>query len=79
MDSFPKRAHGLDALKLQVNHHIHVVAIICKLGKYFQKAAHFVDSRHDTIERSAYMPGVLLTLRRVRTLQGLVYGLERLL
>ncbi len=35
--------------------------------------------RHDTIERSAYMPGVLLTLRRVRQLQGLVYGLERLL
>ncbi len=35
--------------------------------------------RHDTIDRSAYMPGVLLTLRRVRQLQGLVYGLERLL
>jgi len=35
--------------------------------------------RHDTIERSAYMPGVLLTVRRVRQLQGLVYGLERLL
>jgi 4-hydroxy-tetrahydrodipicolinate reductase len=35
--------------------------------------------RHDTIDRSAYMPGVLLTLRRVRQLEGLVYGLERLL
>jgi 4-hydroxy-tetrahydrodipicolinate reductase len=35
--------------------------------------------RHDTIDRSAYMPGVLLTIRRVRQLQGLVYGLERLL
>jgi 4-hydroxy-tetrahydrodipicolinate reductase len=35
--------------------------------------------RHDTIDRSAYMPGVLLTVRRVRQLQGLVYGLERLL
>ncbi len=35
--------------------------------------------RHDTIERSAYMPGVLLTVRRVRLLEGLVYGLERLL
>ena len=35
--------------------------------------------RHDTIERSAYMPGVLLTVRRVRQLAGLVYGLERLL
>ncbi len=35
--------------------------------------------RHDTIDRAAYMPGVLLTLRRVRQLEGLVYGLERLL
>ena len=35
--------------------------------------------RHDTIDRSAYMPGVLLTLRRVRSLEGLIYGLERLL
>jgi len=35
--------------------------------------------RHDTIERSAYMPGVLLVIRRVRSLEGLVYGLERLI
>ncbi len=35
--------------------------------------------RHDTIDRSAYMPGVLLTARRVRSLEGLIYGLERLL
>ena len=35
--------------------------------------------RHDTIDRSAYMPGVLLTVRKVRQLGGLVYGLERLL
>ncbi|MCP9809172.1 4-hydroxy-tetrahydrodipicolinate reductase [Cyanobium sp. HWJ4-Hawea] len=35
--------------------------------------------RHDTIERSAYMPGVLLTVRKVRSLGGLVYGLERLI
>jgi 4-hydroxy-tetrahydrodipicolinate reductase len=35
--------------------------------------------RHDTIDRSAYMPGVLHTVRRVRQLEGLIYGLERLL
>jgi 4-hydroxy-tetrahydrodipicolinate reductase len=35
--------------------------------------------RHDTIERSAYMPGVLLSVRKVRQLPGLVYGLERLI
>ena len=35
--------------------------------------------RHDTIDRSAYMPGVLLTVRKVGSLQHLVYGLERLI
>ena len=35
--------------------------------------------RHDTIDRSAYMPGVLLSIRKVRQLEALVYGLERLL
>ena len=35
--------------------------------------------KHDTIDRTAYMPGVLLTVRKVRKLQSLVYGLERLL
>jgi 4-hydroxy-tetrahydrodipicolinate reductase len=35
--------------------------------------------RHDTIDRSAYMPGVLLTIRKVGSLQQLVYGLERLI
>ena len=35
--------------------------------------------RHDTIDRAAYMPGVLLCVRKVRQLQALVYGLERLI
>ncbi len=35
--------------------------------------------RHDTIDRAAYMPGVLLCIRKVRILQTLIYGLERLL
>ena len=35
--------------------------------------------RHDTIDRSAYMPGVLLCIRKVRQLESLQYGLERLL
>jgi len=35
--------------------------------------------RHDTIDRSAYMPGVLKTIRHVGSLEGLIYGLEHLL
>ena len=34
---------------------------------------------HSTIDRSAYMPGVLITIRKVVKLENLVYGLERVL
>ncbi len=35
--------------------------------------------RHDTLDRISYMPGVLLAIKKVQDLQGLVYGLERIL
>ena len=35
--------------------------------------------RHDTIDRKAYMPGVLQAIRKIATLKSLVYGLERLI
>ncbi len=35
--------------------------------------------RHDVIDRVCYMPGVLLAIRKVLTLQTLVYGLEKIL
>ena len=34
---------------------------------------------HNTIDRSAYMPGVLLVIKRIRTFNQLVYGLEKIL
>lgn len=35
--------------------------------------------RHDSMSRTAYMPGVLLAVKRVVQLEGLIYGLEHLL
>ncbi|ERN42514.1 dihydrodipicolinate reductase [Rubidibacter lacunae KORDI 51-2] len=35
--------------------------------------------RHDTTDRAAFMPGVLLSIRKVTELKSLVYGLEKLL
>ena len=34
---------------------------------------------HNTIDRSAYMPGVLLVIKKVRAYSNLVYGLEKIL
>jgi 4-hydroxy-tetrahydrodipicolinate reductase len=35
--------------------------------------------RHDSIDRTSFMPGVLMAIRKVRGLNGIVYGLENLL
>lgn len=35
--------------------------------------------RHDSIDRQAYMPGVMLAIRQVGQLEGLIIGLENLL
>ena len=35
--------------------------------------------KHDTIDRKAYMPGVLQTIRKIGNFKSLVYGLERLI
>lgn len=35
--------------------------------------------RHDTINRSAFMPGVVLAINEIMNKQGLIYGLENLL
>ena len=34
---------------------------------------------HNTIDRSAYMPGVLLVVKKIRSFTKLVYGLEKIL
>jgi 4-hydroxy-tetrahydrodipicolinate reductase len=35
--------------------------------------------RHDSIDRESFMPGVLLAIRRVASVEGLTVGLDRLL
>jgi 4-hydroxy-tetrahydrodipicolinate reductase len=35
--------------------------------------------RHDTYDRSAYLPGVILAIRKLGDVKGLVCGLENLI
>jgi len=35
--------------------------------------------RHDSLSRESFMPGVLMSIRKVKDVKGLVYGLENLL
>lgn len=60
-------------------HSLRLPGLVAHQEVMFGAAGETYTLRHDTIDRSAYMPGVLLTVRRVRSLEGLIYGLERLL
>ncbi|WP_322757115.1 4-hydroxy-tetrahydrodipicolinate reductase [Synechococcus sp. CBW1107] len=60
-------------------HSIRLPGLVAHQEVMFGAPGETYTLRHDTIDRSAYMPGVLLTVRQVRKLGGLVYGLERLL
>jgi 4-hydroxy-tetrahydrodipicolinate reductase len=60
-------------------HSVRLPGLVAHQEVMFGSAGETYTLRHDTIDRAAYMPGVLLTVRRVRHLQGLIYGLERLL
>jgi 4-hydroxy-tetrahydrodipicolinate reductase len=35
--------------------------------------------RHDSINRESFMPGVILTIRKIEEIRGLIYGLENIL
>ena len=60
-------------------HSVRLPGLVAHQEVMFGAAGETYTLRHDTIDRSAYMPGVLLAVRRVRSLGGLIYGLERLL
>ena len=60
-------------------HSIRLPGLVAHQEVMFGAPGETYTLKHDTIDRSAYMPGVLLAIRKVRQLQGLVYGLERIL
>jgi len=60
-------------------HSIRLPGLVAHQEVMFGSPGETYTLKHDTIDRSAYMPGVLLTIRKVRQLKGLVYGLERIL
>jgi len=60
-------------------HSIRLPGLIAHQEVIFGAAGQVYTLRHDTTDRSCYMPGVLLCIRKVTELKTLVYGLEKLL
>lgn len=62
--------------------HIHSVRLpgyVAHQEVIFGGLGQTLSLRHDTISREAFMPGVLLAIRKVRALKGLVIGLDGIL
>lgn len=60
-------------------HSIRLPGLIAHQEVIFGAPGQIYTLRHDTSDRSCYMPGVLLAIRKVTQLKSLVYGLEKIL
>lgn len=71
-------ARGGDAQGVRV-HSVRLPGLVAHQEVIFGGLGQTLTIRHDSVNEESFMPGLLLAVRRVRTLPGLVYGLEKLL
>jgi 4-hydroxy-tetrahydrodipicolinate reductase len=60
-------------------HSIRLPGLIAHQEVIFGATGQSYTLRHDTSDRTCYMPGVLLSIRKVTELKSLIYGLENIL
>lgn len=60
-------------------HSVRLPGLIAHQEVIFGAAGQIYTLRHDTSDRSCYMPGVLLAVRKITELKSLVYGLEKII
>ena len=60
-------------------HSIRLPGLVAHQQVMFGSNGETYQLSHNTIDRSAYMPGVLLVVKRIRTFNKLIYGLEKIL
>ena len=60
-------------------HSVRLPGLIAHQEVIFGGSGQIYTLRHDTTDRSCYMPGVLLAIRKVQSLTKLIYGLEKIL
>ena len=60
-------------------HSVRLPGLVAHQEVIFGGQGQTLTIRHDSIDRTSFMPGVLMAIRKVRDLTGVVYGLENLL
>ncbi|HLK60195.1 MAG TPA: 4-hydroxy-tetrahydrodipicolinate reductase [Chthonomonadaceae bacterium] len=60
-------------------HSVRLPGFVAHQEVIFGGSGQILTLRHDSLDRKSFMPGVLIAVRKVRSLTGLVIGLEHLL
>ena len=72
-------ARGANADEQIRIHSVRLPGLIAHQEVLFGSPGQLYTLRHDTTDRSSFMPGVLLSIRKVLELKSLIYGLEKIL
>lgn len=71
-------ARGENRCGIQI-HSVRLPGLVAHQEVIFGGTGQALTIKHDSIDRTSFMPGVLLTIRRASTVKALVYGLDKLL
>ena len=72
------KARGDKRSEVQI-HSVRLPGLVAHQEVLFGGTGQLLTIRHDSIDRTSFMPGVLLAIRRASTIKALVYGLDKLL
>ena len=72
----PARGERLSDVQI---HSVRLPGLVAHQEVLFGGTGQMLTIRHDSIDRTSFMPGVLLAIRRCAEAKGLIYGLDKLL
>jgi 4-hydroxy-tetrahydrodipicolinate reductase len=75
-EGHPARGHVVDGICV---HSVRLPGLVASQEIVFGGVGQTFTIRHDSIDRTSFMPGVLLAVKRIPQLPGLTVGLEHLL
>lgn len=60
-------------------HSVRLPGLIAHQEVIFGSQGQTLTIRHDSLDRTSFMPGVILAIRKAKTIKGLIYGLDALI
>jgi 4-hydroxy-tetrahydrodipicolinate reductase len=60
-------------------HSVRLPGLVAHQEVIFGGVGQTLTIRHDSLDRTSFMPGVLLAVRKAKDIRGLVYGLDKIL